>query len=477
MVFLCAGYAGDGVTCQGCPLTATIVSSSFTNNRVGRGQNASIFSAVSVPQLSAGGRFLCLPASGGITFSWSAVAGGQPVPLSAAANRASTPTLVLPAGTLQANTQATAQIVACYTAALADTSLCGVAQRTFDVVNSPLVVLLAGGNATVGQEPFTLDASASYDPDGGPITFSWGCSTFPGGGSCGAGAQFDSSPKQTITLLVRGSGGLRRLSNCESVALCLVNVGQPPRFLPRRLASCGSWKVANESASSPACCASNSLQPPQGGVTSVITLTVTSTVDGRTATASTRITARASPQLPVVSIRGLPGGRTVNPSAKLTVFGSVRSFATDGSLITLWTVVEEPGNPPLNLSSPSVLATPAANSGSIVFQPNALRPRSRYVFQLSATDSAGSTSAQVEVLTSGQPRASAATGAPGRVTVTPATGVGLQTSFRVSTTGWLQNEDPPLSYQVAYVVNGSSGDSGACPLSLHSSSSVRLPPL
>ena len=117
-----------------------------------------------------------------------------------------------------------------------------------------------------------------------------------------------------------------------------------------------------------------------------------------------------------------------------------------------------PGEAPLNMSSPAVASTPdtIANGSappSLVLQPNALRPRSAYVFQLAATDVRGYGAAQLVVPVSGAPRGVAGA-AQGGLRVTPASGTALTTAFALAALGWDESDDGPLSYQARGFARG-----------------------
>lgn len=173
---------------------------------------------------------------------------------------------------------------------------------------------------------------------------------------------------------------------------------------------------------------------------------------GRTSGQFTYVTVKAG-SLPVVSVQGLPGGQSANPSSKITIFGTVTS-AAQGSPRTWWTL--EGPSPKLDLTSPAVLLT-SVNSTSLVIAGGALAPRSTYYFRLHAEDAYGAAFADVAVATSGQPRSYGVGDPLGTVAVTPTSGIGLQTPFRLTTSGWL-DEDAPLYYQVSYVVNGTTAE-------------------
>lgn len=75
---------------------------------------------------------------------------------------------------------------ACFSAL---TSQCGSASATLSVSASPLVALLSGGNAEIGdRDAAAFDCSGSFDPDApaaapGKLNYTWACAA-AGGGPC-----------------------------------------------------------------------------------------------------------------------------------------------------------------------------------------------------------------------------------------------------------------------------------------------------
>lgn len=131
-----------------------------------------------------------------------------------------------------------------------------------------------------------------------------------------------------------------------------------------------------------------------------------------------------------------------------------------------------------------VAATPVS-SPSFVFRPGALRPDTAYTFLLNATDFFGTAVAQVSFRTAPAPQgagtgrvvvssvaeAAAATGAaatrgagPSATTgapPSPAAGAAYSTVFTLSAVGYSaapDGSDSPLSYQFAYLIDGTQMD-------------------
>lgn len=174
---------------------------------------------------------------------------------------------------------------------------------------------------------------------------------------------------------------------------------------------------------------------------------MTITRGARSASAAAWLAVRANAVLPVIALSTLPGAK-VNPQEKLTLFGTVKS-AAPATLRTAWSALG-PAAP--NLTAPGVAGT-ELSSQSLVVLPGALRPGASVRFRLDATDSGGSSFAEVVVPVSGVPVGTNSRPA-GTVSVSPLSGFGLSTAFTLAAQDWTDS-DLPLFFAFAYSVDGS----------------------
>lgn len=379
-----AGSVGTGRDCYQCPLAVPAPTTSFAT-AAARAATVTLFGSA-VPPATAGG-FDCSGAAqgSGLSWSWTLLAQGRPIPLSSAA--LALPTLIVPPQALPAGTTVQAVLQACYAAAPGGTTspLCSRNNITFPVVSTPVAPVLTGGNARVSAgQPVVLNASASVDPDGaGPLSFTWECFT-----------------------------------NCR-------NVDGSPLVLAAAPVNVVTLKGAGN-----------------GGQNYTIRLTV-KTTDGRSTVTDSWlsvVTPEADQPLPVVSVQGAPGGH-VAPSARLVLFGSAASGAPGGSVATNWSLASAfPPQSAIDLSDPSVVLTPPS-SPSLVIAAGKLFPSTAYVFRLTASDTfSGQVAfAEVAVTTGGIPSG-------GSVSVSPSTGLGMNTTFTLSAPSWV-DDDMPLLYR------------------------------
>lgn len=350
------------------------------------------------------------------------------VPLNQAVNGAGTATLFVPKLTLPREAQPNFTFTACY-AQSGNTALCGVDSVVFTVtqcvlqtrahatsprpVSSPawvtkffifvrvqtccspppifssppvrrsrLVVLIDGGNVTVGARAVTLNASRSFDPDDptATLSYTWTCLTATGQ-QCQTiqGQPLALQPASSVqeVLLAGSPAGLLHsftltVAKDDRASTAVVTVTSTAGRLPIVSLQAITAGKAREMAP-------QFLDARHPAVSALPRVSSPCPVHIHNLSASLSL---------LLLLTALPASRRTrapqgNPSARTDLLATVNS-EFPASLVTSWSQV--PGSAPLlNLSDPAVAATPTS-SVAFVLRPNALLGNTTYTFELAATD-------------------------------------------------------------------------------------------
>ncbi|KAK3262204.1 hypothetical protein CYMTET_28925, partial [Cymbomonas tetramitiformis] len=379
------GYEGDGETCRLCMLRVSILDSTAVDGKETKVGER----ALVVGQLDGLDSPGCVNTEG-VAYSWAgARSDGVEVALDAATNQVDTLRLSLPKTELAVRVSYMFQLTGYMRR---NPSVRGEASLEFYVESRPLQLAVQGGNVTSGDLiNVTLDASESVDPDGAPgnIAFEWQCLRDDGLGAC-------------------------RTADGE--------------LLPQRLA--GPVVVVQ-------------LQGDPGGGLRNYTFHLRGSKGSRSSALSTTIRI-ARGWAPVIAMLPIPG--VVNSNEELRLEAALTALDADAVRL-LWEVGPVEGLGQMDLASAS--ASEDLNGLALAIAANQLAPGGRYVFHLSATDTAvGATgTASVAVRVNRPP-------AGGLFRVDPRAGAALQSTFTLTAPEWT-DEDLPLWYSYSYRVVGS----------------------
>lgn len=430
-----SGYGGDGISCSFCPLEVS-VQTSFDGTAAPTATASTLYATIVVPtslQNNASQAAGACVSGGGLRLSWTGVGvgpGGErvAVPLDNPTNGARTAALRLPAGVLASGTTYAFTLRACYALAPASAE-CAAATVGFAAQSAPLAAgALSGGHAVVSdRRSVVLDASAAaVSPDGsapGDLTYAWACATSTGGACLTpTGEPFVFAPPAPT-----GAG---------SVGGTPGGTPPPPAGLDpvQALLLAGGQPVADGFPGAP------------GGINYVISVTVSKGSESTTTTTELRV---FSANLPSAQLLPLARPKAL-PLAALRLTGQVAPAEGEAAARVSWAQVSGPSSASLSWDS-EALSGPANVTLSI--GEGSLLPGGTYVFRLTASGAAGNSSADITVAVAAPPAAATdattpvAGVSPGRVEVSPASGVAVTTPFTVRATQWA-NTDGPLQYQV-----------------------------
>ena len=270
------------------------------------------------------------------------------------------------------------------------------ATHTWRYLSTPLVVIVAGGSlAAYAGEPVTLDASPSYDPDA------------PG----------TALPASAFSWKVSNAGEPGTVLY-ETAGVDQLHLDGPGWMLPGK----DYW----------------------------VTVRVTDpTTYGRDPGESSIMLTTYAAVIPQVSI--FANAEMINPDARLRLQGSVTDLSSSDVTYT-WS--EETGKLTADdLVNPQIIAS-RPRTLMLVIRENQLVAGETYEFRLRVRDnlSTGVGYAQVTIVVNTPPEG-------GSLTVSPETGVALETLFHLTASGWSDDQEP-LHYSFAYKVVGSDEEIG-----------------
>ncbi|KAK3280112.1 hypothetical protein CYMTET_12034 [Cymbomonas tetramitiformis] len=411
------GYFGDGTVCEACSMMVNIVDSSVVDGVVFSSQEVQIVGQVG--KLQEG----CTN-TGGLAFEWvGSSSAGAVLELTAETNRAHTLTLRLPAGSLAARASYSVELVARMVDAPHIRDSCRLAMY---VDEEPLQALVRGGGATIGEDNLlVLDGSVSHDPAGdpSPFSFDWQC-TLDDGNRC---RQRDNTllpsslTNATLEIHLQGSEAGRQ----HTFKLTVSKGARASAVYTTVTVSKGAPPVPV-------------ITPLSGKVNARQKLTLQSTMTSTGSVSTSPTTASSTSREPSMSDSAVAGD-------EVSMWWSVSPVADSGASAVDLDDVEE------------VLATSSRASRTLVLRPGALSEGGRYMFHLEAEQGGATGSTSLEVVVNSPPR-------HGRLEVTPAEGVALQSEFLLNTSGW-EEEDLPLAASFSYRVIGGNASSARVSLS------------
>ncbi|KAK3237605.1 hypothetical protein CYMTET_52336 [Cymbomonas tetramitiformis] len=440
------GYRGDGSHCEACSLRVRIDSTTALGGNQGAPLMMRRVYDNRVIGVSDGLEQDCVSTQG-MTFEWSGWSGsdGASLQLDREVHKVNTPRLFLPQDSLQVEVYHL-RLTAWLTGA---PELHASASLTIHVTLLPLEVHIAGGSlSTSSSTLIRLDASSSYDPngdDGPPLTFSWTCASDSVDGIC-----FHAAPASD-------AAALPAVISVESWAPC--SEGVRPTCAVLELYLPGAEAAPSTGSGG-----------HQAGRRYTFWCTVAK--GERRAEAQTDVVVYDDkPELPFIVMA--PSQTVMDPKSSTTLSAHVTS--AHGNLKVLWEVSNssKAAVTPLDLAAVTLTSL---HQPVLVLEGGSLRPGWEYNFRLTASDSAGSSSAVMKVRVNRPPRccAGAVTGtglsiSPGGVP--PArggrwrwrddgvvTGVVLEEEFVVVAEGWEDDpDDLPLQYMLTYEVLVNSG--------------------
>ncbi|KAK3283510.1 hypothetical protein CYMTET_8794, partial [Cymbomonas tetramitiformis] len=382
------GYRGDGSQCTLCRLLVNIPYTTVVEGRVFRAGwhrgERDLISGKSEGLDDAA----CVYTQGLLTWWTGAASDGGALVLDDDVNKASTMTLNIPKADLKVGVSYTFRLQAVL---VGNPHVRSAAVTSFFVQSQPLVIVVSGGDATVGSStPIALDASDSLDPDAeaGEITFTWRCNRNDNTDDCrdASGA--------LLPATMRGHQVSMRLQGSEPA----VNY----------------------------------------------TFTVVGAKGARRGEVSVFVSVSGGAK---AALQIEPLLDPVNSGDRLRL-RSVAASVAPSEVQYSWAVVPSQSSHPLRLSS-STLSSIDSYQADLILTEGALAPGGVYTFRLTVADSAGSATTQTRVEVNQPPiggRVTALTSADGS-----GHGIAYSDMFDLKTFDW-EDADPPLLYSFSYRV-------------------------